>query len=72
MHRVLSGARNDNLDQPERVIFTQDRRVVESQRPEAAPFDLATELHLRFDAGVVAYRGAMQASGLACRRRARL
>jgi hypothetical protein len=54
------------------VIFTQDRRVVESQRPEAAPFDLATELHLRFDAGVVAYRGAMQASGLACRRRARL
>jgi vanillate O-demethylase monooxygenase subunit len=65
-------ARNYNLDQPERVmqefervIFAQDQRVVESQRPEAVPFDLAAELHLRFDAVAVAYRRAMQASGLA-------
>jgi vanillate O-demethylase monooxygenase subunit len=65
-------ARNYNLDQPEhvmqefeRVIFAQDQRVVESQRPEAVPFDLAAELHLRFDAVAVAYRRAMQANGLA-------
>ena len=65
-------ARNYNLDQPERVmqdfervIFAQDQRVVESQRPEAVPFDLAAELHLRFDALAVAYRRAMQANGLA-------
>jgi vanillate O-demethylase monooxygenase subunit len=65
-------ARNYNLDQPasvmqefERVIFAQDQRVVESQRPEAVPFDLAAELHLRFDALAVAYRRAMRAQGLA-------
>ncbi len=65
-------ARNYNLDQPERVvqdfervIFAQDQRVVESQRPAAVPFDLAAELHLRFDAVAVAYRRAMQANGLA-------
>lgn len=65
-------ARNYNLDQPERVmqefervIFAQDQRVVESQRPEAVPFDLAAELHLRFDAVAVAYRRAMQANRLA-------
>jgi vanillate O-demethylase monooxygenase subunit len=64
-------ARNYNLDQPdrvlqefERVIFAQDQRVVESQRPEAVPFDLAAELHLRSDAVAVAYRRAMRASGL--------
>jgi len=65
-------ARNYNLDQPdhvmqefERVIFAQDQRVVESQRPEAVPIDLAAELHLRFDALAVAYRRAMRAHGLA-------
>jgi vanillate O-demethylase monooxygenase subunit len=64
-------ARNYNLEQPdrvmqefERVIFAQDQRVVESQRPQAVPFDLAAELHLRFDAVAVAYRRAMQAHGL--------
>ena len=65
-------ARNYNLDQPdeviqafERTIFGQDRRVVESQRPERVPFDLAAELHLTFDAVAVAYRRAMRAHGLA-------
>jgi phenylpropionate dioxygenase-like ring-hydroxylating dioxygenase large terminal subunit len=64
--------RNYNLDQPasvlqdfEDVIFGQDRRVVESQRPEQVPFDLAAELHLKFDAVAVAYRRAMRAQGLA-------
>ena len=63
--------RNYNLDQSERVIqdfedtiFGQDPVVVESQRPERVPFDLAAELHLKFDAVAVAYRKAMRANGL--------
>ena len=43
----------------------QDRVVVESQRPERVPFDLAAELHLKFDAVAVAYRKAMRSLGLA-------
>jgi len=65
-------ARNYNLEQPddviqafERTIFAQDQRVVESQRPERVPFDLAAELHLTFDAVAVAYRRAMRAHGFA-------
>ena len=64
--------RNYNLDQPasvlqdfEDVIFEQDQVVVESQRPEIVPFDLADELHLKFDAVAVAYRRAMRDQGLA-------
>jgi vanillate O-demethylase monooxygenase subunit len=64
-------ARNYDLDQPdevlqsfERTIFGQDQRVVESQRPDHVPFDLAAELHLPFDAVAVAYRRAMRAHGL--------
>jgi vanillate O-demethylase monooxygenase subunit len=64
--------RNYNLDQPEQVIqefedtiFGQDQVVVESQRPEQVPFDLAAELHLKFDAVAVAYRKAMRGLGLA-------
>jgi phenylpropionate dioxygenase-like ring-hydroxylating dioxygenase large terminal subunit len=63
---------NYNLDQSERVfqefedvIFGQDRRVVESQRPEQVPFDLSEELHLKFDSVAVAYRRAMDDLGLA-------
>jgi vanillate O-demethylase monooxygenase subunit len=64
--------RNYDLDQPpdvlqsfEDTIFNQDKRIVESQRPEQVPFDLADELHLTFDAVAVAYRRAMRANGLA-------
>jgi phenylpropionate dioxygenase-like ring-hydroxylating dioxygenase large terminal subunit len=63
-------ARNYNLDQPdeviqafERTIFAQDQRVVESQRPDHVPFDLAAELHLTCDAVAVAYRRAMRTQG---------
>ena len=66
--------RNYNFEQPdevlvefENVIFGQDQRVVESQRPEQVPFDLAAELHLRFDAVAVAYRRAMRDQSLAAR-----
>ena len=63
--------RNYDLDQPDSVlqdfeetIFGQDQRIVESQRPEQVPFDLAEELHLKFDAVAVNYRRAMQEQGL--------
>lgn len=65
-------ARNYNLDQDdavmqefERVIFGQDQRVVESQRPAEVPVELAAELHLTFDAVAVAYRRALASEGLA-------
>ena len=63
---------NYDLDQPERVfqefedvIFGQDQRMVESQRPDEVPFDLREELHLKFDSVAVAYRRAMDDLGLA-------
>jgi len=68
----LAIGRNYNLDQPasviqafEDTIFNQDQVIVESQRPERVPFDLADELHLTFDAVAVAYRRAMRDQGLA-------
>jgi phenylpropionate dioxygenase-like ring-hydroxylating dioxygenase large terminal subunit len=64
--------RNYDHDQPgallqrfEDTIFEQDRRMVESQQPERVPFDLADEMHLKFDAVAVAYRRAMRRQGLA-------
>ena len=68
-------AKNYDLDQPDKtikdfedVIFRQDLRVVESQRPEQVPFDLAAELHLKFDAVAIAYRRAMREQGLVAER----
>ena len=67
-------ARNYDREQPDSVlqdfedtIFNQDRRVVESQRPERVPFDLAAEMHMRFDAVAINYRKAMRDQGLARR-----
>jgi phenylpropionate dioxygenase-like ring-hydroxylating dioxygenase large terminal subunit len=64
--------RNYNFGQPalviqefENTIFGQDQLIVESQQPGRVPFDLAAELHLKFDAVAVAYRKAMRAEGLA-------
>ena len=64
--------RNYNFGQPDQVIrefentiFGQDQVIVESQRPDRVPFDLAAELHLKFDTVAVAYRKAMRALGLA-------
>ena len=65
-------SRNYNFDQAdttlqefEKVVFDQDQQVVESQRPEQVPFDLAEELHLSFDAVAVNYRRTMQKQGFA-------
>ena len=67
-------ARNYDREQPDSVlqefedtIFNQDQLVVESQRPERVPFDLAAEMHLKFDAVAIAYRRAMREQGLAKR-----
>ena len=67
-------ARNYDPEQPasvlqdfEDTIFNQDQRVVESQRPERVPFDLAAEMHLKFDAVAMNYRRAMREQGLAKR-----
>ena len=67
-------ARNYDLEQPDSVlqefedtIFNQDQRVVESQRPERVPFDLAAEMHMTFDAVAIKYRQAMREQGLARR-----
>ncbi len=49
----------------EDTIFNQDQRVVESQRPDRVPFDLAAEMHLKFDAVAMNYRRAMREQGLA-------
>ena len=58
--------RNYNLKQPdtiiqnfEQVIFNQDKKIIESQRPEQVPFDFAEELHLKFDSVAMNYRKAM-------------
>jgi phenylpropionate dioxygenase-like ring-hydroxylating dioxygenase large terminal subunit len=65
-------ARNYGLDRDdgtisefEDVIFEQDRRIVESQRPDRVPFDIAAEIHLKFDAVAIAYRRAMSDLGMA-------
>ena len=65
-------ARNYDLDEPdtlvkefEDTIFSQDKRVILSQRPEMVPFDLTDELHLKFDAVAINYRRTMQAENLA-------
>ena len=64
MRYYTFSSRNFALDQPDdafreliQVIFAQDRKIVESQRPEELPLDLTEELHLKGpDAGTLKYR----------------
>jgi phenylpropionate dioxygenase-like ring-hydroxylating dioxygenase large terminal subunit len=53
----------DTIRKFEEVIFDQDKRIVESQRPEQVPFNLADELHLKFDAVALSYRRQMKKMG---------
>jgi vanillate O-demethylase monooxygenase subunit len=47
------------------TVGAQDRRIVEAQRPEEVPFDLAAELHIKGpDSAAVAYRRAMAELGV--------
>jgi phenylpropionate dioxygenase-like ring-hydroxylating dioxygenase large terminal subunit len=55
------------INEYEDTVFGQDKRIVEEQRPEFVPFDLADELHMSFDAVAVNYRKKMREVGLARR-----
>ncbi len=46
------------------TIFSQDRPILESQRPELLPLDLQAELHLRSDRLAIAYRTWLNQLGL--------
>jgi phenylpropionate dioxygenase-like ring-hydroxylating dioxygenase large terminal subunit len=46
------------------LIFGQDRRIVESQRPERIPLDLHAELHVRSDKLAVEYRKWLKELGV--------
>lgn len=65
-------ARDHSHDKPDDTwtkfsenIWYEDKRVVESQRPEELPVDLTKEVHLRAaDAGGLAYRAMLEEIGL--------
>lgn len=54
----------EQLQQFQDRIVAQDQPVVESQRPELLPLDLAAELHLRSDRTAIAYRQWLRQLGL--------
>jgi vanillate O-demethylase monooxygenase subunit len=64
-------AKNFAVDQPESEIlafneriFTEDRRIVEIQRPENLPLDPRIEVNIPADRSSVAYRRGLRAMGL--------
>jgi vanillate O-demethylase monooxygenase subunit len=66
-----SVAKNFAVDQPEAEIlafneriFTEDRRIVEIQRPENLPLDPRIEVNIPADRSSVAYRRGLRAMGL--------
>ena len=54
----------ETLVEWEAKILTEDRRFIESQRPEEIPLDLAAEVHVRADKASVAMRRWMIGIGL--------
>ncbi|MCB1122130.1 MAG: aromatic ring-hydroxylating dioxygenase subunit alpha [Verrucomicrobiae bacterium] len=54
----------EEIDRFHSFLLEQDRIIVENQRPELLPMDLAAELHLRSDAMSIAYRQYLKAKGL--------
>ncbi len=64
-------SRNYDLDAPDEVyvnfqntLMAQDKRIIESQRPENLPLDLQTELHLKSDRLAIAYRRYLRELGV--------
>ena len=56
---------DDELNRRHRLTFEQDKAIVESQRPEELPLDLAEELHLRGpDACAIEYRRRLRELGV--------
>jgi vanillate O-demethylase monooxygenase subunit len=72
LKRFIRTSRNFALDQPDgrfeevsRSVQSQDRRIVEEQRPEELPLDLAEEMHVRGpDDPAVVYRRALATLGI--------
>jgi phenylpropionate dioxygenase-like ring-hydroxylating dioxygenase large terminal subunit len=46
------------------LVSSQDKAIVESQRPELLPLDLQSELHLRSDKIAIAYRRWLKEIGM--------
>jgi len=56
---------DEELNKKHQTIFEQDRVIVEAQRPEELPLDLAEELHLRGpDTPGLEYRRALREIGV--------
>ena len=55
---------DDQIIARQDMIFGQDRRIVESQRPERIPLDLRAELHVRSDKLAVEYRKWLKELGI--------
>jgi phenylpropionate dioxygenase-like ring-hydroxylating dioxygenase large terminal subunit len=56
---------DEELNKKHQTIFEQDRIIVEAQRPEELPLDLAEELHLRGpDTAGLEYRKALREMGV--------
>jgi vanillate O-demethylase monooxygenase subunit len=72
LRRFVRSMRNFDLDAPDapfaeqsRLVQSQDRAMVEEQRPEELPIDLAAEMHVRGpDDPAVTYRRALAALGI--------
>jgi phenylpropionate dioxygenase-like ring-hydroxylating dioxygenase large terminal subunit len=53
---------DETLREFQDLIVSQDKVIVESQRPELLPIDLQEELHLRSDRMAIAYRSWLKAT----------
>jgi vanillate O-demethylase monooxygenase subunit len=65
MGRNFYDLSDEELNRRHRLTFEQDRGIVESQRPEELPLDLAEELHLRGpDTPAIEYRRRLRELGV--------
>ena len=56
---------DEELNRRHHLIFQQDRKIVESQRPEELPLDLSEELHVRGpDSPALEYRRHLRKLGV--------
>jgi phenylpropionate dioxygenase-like ring-hydroxylating dioxygenase large terminal subunit len=57
------GVSSEEIERRESAVFNPDRFIVEGQRPEWLPLDLAADLHMRFDMLGVNLRRALEHHG---------
>ena len=58
------GAPDETYIDFQNTLMAQDKRIIESQRPENLPLDLQAELHLKSDRLAIAYRRYLQELGV--------